>query len=408
MLRSGVAMKSSKNSFQLVLLFVLSSIPVPQFQNATLLDLYFLMLAFSSIPLSWTNPVLKKIILFGSIWSIAQIAIDINKNLAIPQIPQVIGLQIVIYASGFYWLYIRKKISVLKMAIAVFGGSTAQLIFSSSLELNNPWKFDLMIPGTFFLLYLAQNKIGRTSGKLVIFSFLVFLNLLSDSRSGIFLTLITFLFVLFQERSTGRNVIKIGFLSVATLFILISIYPSLATQGLLGERAQALQEQSSGSKFAFIPQARPEFIQALIITSKSPLLGIGSYGVVDPTISNESLQILNNNFANLNLNQIRYLTYSRGVYVGYSNHSQMGSSLLFAGIFSIPFFGYLLFTIVKLFGRGFRGRSQVTPPVIWLLNAISWELFFSPVTSLTKVYISISILFCAVLLSEIAGRETAA
>jgi len=367
---------------------------------ASLLDIFFTLILFSSLPLALKNPVLRIFVFACFAWLAIQFVSDfVNQTLQL-SIASLLGLQVLAYAAGMNWLYVKRGIEPLKIILAIGLGFLIQTFQSGTINYTNPWKYGFNFTASILFIFLV--KLIFKSSYVDSFALIILMgvNIFFDMRHGFGLALLTLLILVIKPKKNQTLLaLRVGTI-IAIPLVLVSSYADFAKSGLLGERAARLQFQAEALDTNFIFQSRPEVFQTIYLVSKSPLLGYGTYGIPDGVVVQGALEFVNRYFTTLDYNSRNYLLQTSQVRVGYAAHSQIGATLIYGGLgvllFWIPFFR----TITKLFFRMLKGSDQYQGALIFVLLTLAYNIVFSPLGFLSRFQIAMVIFLASSYLIE--------
>jgi len=388
---------------------VLGAIPVAKNGNASALDLYFLLVSTQSVPLAWSNKYLKRIITVSAIWFILQLISNLIFKTKIFGVPGLMGLQVAVYSCGIFWLHRNKNMSLIEITTALILGYALLIPQTGLLSSSNYWKYGYsVVLSSLFLTYLAQ----LTEKKFIFviaLLFLVVINYSFGNRNGLGVCLLTLFLVIFSSkdlkvRKFSQNSLLFFVISIFIL-IFFTIYPKLVINGFFGSRAQVQYSQFTNNSYSLLLGGRPESVQSAYLIFKSPLLGYGSYGRPSGDKTDAALDFIDKNVIKLDANSIRYLRQSDGLVVGYSTHSQIGSSVLFGGVGVLLFWFFFLYGAFQNLKILFSRHERLGTMMIFFTLATVWDVFFSPLGQSAKLELSLCIFFCVVNLDNLYLRN---
>lgn len=330
------------------------------------------------------------------LWGFAQIISNIYFKSKVLTVPALMGVVVMIISTMLYVIAIQNIHAMFFTIIAI---TTGWIIFEitivDSAQYSNQWKYGLGVPIAVLLVAITGFLRIRFLHYSVIFV-LIYWCIYNDSR-GLAICLIfalIFSFSLVSRSSRSNNNLWIS----AALLILIGfffVYPNISSSGLLGYRVklEQLANESNGQRYNFILSARTELPQTMFLFSRHWKLGIGSYNKIDLADNLASIEFIDKNVTHLNINQRARLMVNNLEPTGYNGHSQLGSSLLYAGILAAPFWiNFLLINIYAIFNV-VKKIQIFSTAIIFLEGICVFDAFFSPLSYSAHISISLAILF---------------
>lgn len=337
-------------------------------------------------------------------WSLHQFIRDIITNSSFPSAFVAAGPLLIAFVLYSIYLSERNKIAWNKMlGCLTIGGLLLEFSVGYAFQTSNNWKYSYGILVTLSVLILLSNNKANNRFLLIIILILIFIDFQQDSRSLLIATLLCAILILFINRFKIFKIkySKIINVSLVLTLILVALMPFPLNSTLIQSR--------NGS----IPSANPTLLnETLSARLEAPQLaylallnlpfGIGSYGHIEDSQNRSSIEFVDKYIKHLNINEIRYLRNNPQLNLDYTVHSQIGTSVLFGGIFAVPFWVWLL-------RRSYQ--STITIITYGLINKIPcfflnlmtiWNAFFSPYT--TRSYILIGIAIFANLDPEITKK----
>jgi hypothetical protein len=331
-----------------------------------------------------------RILIFGLLWLLGQIATDIVKGTPWHDLARgwsAIGIFLVEFAVVYMLVSEREQRLYGIMFGAAVGGLIQQFVQPSPYFSMEPWKFGYGPP----LALLLVAWLGRRyrdnvrTGILPVILLLIFgaLSIFLNARSlGGFIAL-TGLLIWFRGTALGRMAIsrklrpgRAIFLAAAVIVLATSVmwsYKYAATQGWLGEKARQKYEMDTGGKLGLLIGGRVEVIPAIFAVTDSPILGHGSWA--------------------RDARYRHYLLLARDLGYGRSEaeleqglersdlipaHSHILQAWVWAGILGALFWLVVLLVVMRTVMLTFRFPNRIYIPVLFLgLNDV-WNILFSP------------------------------
>jgi hypothetical protein len=385
----------------LVLATLLVGVAIPLYNKGVILavEALFLLISPVIIPTISSSRFLKMLWALSALWSASQIVSDIVHSTQMFSAPTFVGPSVALLASGLFWVHDNFRISVSAILIAVgLGWVCLELIAGQAMASSNPWKYGMSTPVVVTILAFAHARKFKRRSILVLLIVLAGISLRFDSRleTGLLLACAAGLFVVGKQNGVGsRGWWRLGLLAAAALGMYFA-YPSIALSGLLGDRAYAQQVlyESQGSNFLLA--TRLEFPQMIYLVAQHPWLGIGSYAGLSTGEAFAALGFLNDYVAPLSQNAQQYLLNPSEGYPGYNTHSAAMGSVLFAGILALPFWIFLLWSILRSAWSFTKGRVIVPALLIYMCGLTSWDTFFSPLTTRSHVSLAVTVFLVGV------------
>ncbi|MFC0449804.1 hypothetical protein [Rhodococcus jostii] len=353
---------------------------------------------------------LRRLWLVALLWSAAQVVSDlVHKQYHFSSLMYVAPVTALL-ATGLLWLHSQRAISVSALLVAVGAGwMILEIISGNILSSSNPWKYGLSTPVTILVLSIAYNRKMSRATIVGLLLALAVTSYLFDSRIQLALFLVCAISLCFvhdsrskQERRTTRT---IGSLLIVG-FSLYSAYPAAASSGILGVRASQQQAVYDKEGANYVLATRKEFPQIAYLVSQNPVLGIGSYGALSREQRSGALEFVDSHVAPLTATDRSYLTSSASTNVGYRAHSSAMSSALYAGIFALPFWVFLLVQNGRAALRFAQGRGTVPVLLLYMCALTTWDAFFSPITNRTHLSVGITLFLLAVVMKREKNADT--
>ena len=243
----------------------------------------------------------------------------------------------------------------------------------------DPWKWGLAVPVGLVVAAGLSGRLGARLPWLTVAAFVALgaLSVMLGYRSfgGISLLAAGYLslsaVVSRQKRaanhSTLRAVLGLVFLAAAGLAVL-GVYSAAASQGLLGQTAQAKYANQAGA-FGAILGGRPEALVSTQAILDSPVLGHGSWAR-DPV------------YAKLLAERQKALGYEvTREYVGTDlipAHSYLLGAWVWAGFLGAVFWFGVATVALWLLANLYRLRVDVAPLLVFSAMLLLWDIAFSP------------------------------
>ena len=390
-----------------------SALPVIARGNATVLDIVSILMAPITLPIAFKNTFLKRVIISALLMNLVQSISDLAHRTQLISMPGLLGLQISLLVSIMYWFYDSKKIPWRIIVVSVSIGMIALQFLGHWVNSSNIWKYNLnfAICTAAFSLALSKNSL---SGIQLCFGFLaIVLSLIFDFRAALFasaLYLITSLYLILTQKKgaiprksiNNQKPLVLVILAIGILVIIFS-YPKLAADGVLGTRAseQQIALNSEGLGSYYLLNARPELPYILILSSRSPWLGYGSYGTPTGTDVYSSLEKLNRVLPLSDVNLRNWLLASNPKTSGYNVHTRLGATAFSGGLFTLIFWLYYLGTTFRIALQSLILKRKETALLTFLLFWAFWDTLFSPLTVTARFEIAISLFVNAVVQKKI-------
>ena len=160
-----------------------------------------------------------------------------------------------------------------------------------------------------------------------------------------------------------KNIIKV-FLILGIAFVGITYtYEKLVSNKYLGEVAYKKYEKQKNSEIG-LASGRIDFFEALYAASKKPILGWGSYAKDNGKIREEFHNKIGSEYM--------------GSYEIVPSHSHILGAWVFAGVFGLFFWLYVLKIIYNFFMNGLFVNIRMLFFNLLILCSMLWDIFFSP------------------------------
>jgi hypothetical protein len=257
-----------------------------------------------------------------------------------------------------------------------------------------PWKFGYA-EGTILLVVIVSCYFyARRRHGIVLLSLvgIAGVNLVLNYRSQLLILLVTLAMItpllpervgrlrlLPREGTTARVVISVLFVIVAgsTAVGLVNI----ATQrGLVGEEAQAKNEEQAGAALGMLLGGRPEILVSSRAVMDSPWLGHGSWAR-DWKYQEMLTDLLAKKGEDVDFNYVQAIGEQT-----IPAHSELMSAWVSAGILGAIVWFYILWLTVKAFLRVAKTLPPLAPLYIYLLATMTWDIFFSPFGNTRRIF----------------------
>lgn len=379
-----------------VLAALLIGVAVPIYNKGVLLgaDVLLLLIAPVILPTIVRSRFLKLLWAFAILWSASQVISDVVHGTQLFSAPTVMGPLIALLASGFFWVNDNFRIGIPEILLAVgMGWIGLELVAGQAMASNNPWKYGMATPIVVTVLAFAYARLFTTKTIVALLLILAGISFWFDSRfeTGLLIACAAALIVVGKRTVIDRRGWwRLGLLAVAILAMYL-VYPSVAISGVLGDRAYAQQVLYNSEGANFLLATRLEFPQMLYLVLQDPWLGIGSYAQLNAGDAFAALNFLNDHVVSLNPNALQYLLNPVEGYPGYNTHSAALGSVLFAGILALPFWIFLLWSVLRSARRFTQGNSVAPALLIYMSGLAVWDTFFSPLSTRSHVSLAVTL-----------------
>lgn len=389
-----------------ILPILAAGIAVPVYNQGTLvlLDLLLFLIAPVLLGVVLKDRFLVSLWSVALLWSFAQVVSDLLHGGQLFSGVMMTGPLVALLTTGLFWAHRNGNLSIpLILLAAGVGWLVLELATGQALGSQNPWKYGLASPTVVAVLAFAY---WRRSPRWVLGMILLGLagvSLYFDSRFQTGLLLGCFVAIaLFDAgaRRRGRN-LRRQLLVVALATGLFFGYPTVAMSGILGERAYAQQVVYDSNDANYLLASRIELPHTMFLAFQNPVFGIGSYGQVEGQQASQALEFVHNHITPMTFNTRNYLIGSDIGNVGYRAHTQVMSSILFAGVLALPFWVFVVFQII----RGIQGfRSTAAVVLVYLSGLTVWDVFFSPLIARSHIGLGITLFLVGATVTSSKGR----
>jgi hypothetical protein len=366
--------------------------------NLTLLLPYCLLFSKTIFRSISNNKFLRNLNAFALLWALTQLLSNWIHGTRLLTIPVALGPIGVIVGSALYSLH--ERFPGTKLKILQFGcmGLILFRVLDTSLLLDrNYWKFVLGTPIS-LLIIVTLYRVQRTYFRIIIIALLAVFSIINDARALALILLTTaLLLLLLNLRKDAKKIFSGKLIGMLLLFIAI-LYPFVADSGFLGQRVMIQQQLNNdkGERFNYILAARIELPQTLYLFTRHPLLGIGSYAIINTEENAASIDFVSNYITVLNVNQIKQLTFNDKIVTGYNGHTQIGASMLYGGVLVLPFWILFLRECLRMLNKSFKGETSHNGIIFFYFAFILGDIFFSPIVSYSYLTLGIAIFLIAV------------
>lgn len=286
----------------------------------------------------------------------------------------------------------RARLFALGLAVA---GLLAFVFVPQPFAASDPWKWGLALPVGLAMAAGLSGRAGARLPWLTVAAFVAFgsLNLLLGYRTlgGVSLLAAGYLSlcaVVGRRRSADfqsglHAVLGLAFVAAASLAV-VGLYSMAASQGLLGQEAQAKYLHQAGA-FGAILGGRPELLASTQAILDSPVLGHGSWAK-DPK------------YAELLVKRQKALGY--GVtpeYVGADlipTHSYLFGAWVWAGFLGAVFWFTVGGVVIWLLANLYPLQVEVAPLLVLSAMLLLWDIAFSPYGSGSRITAPYAVALC--------------
>jgi len=390
-----------------IFLIITSAVSIYANGRITILDSFFLLLAFLSIPLSLKNPFLRPILVAAIFISLVQNLSDLVNGTKFFSITGFFGYQIVILTAGLYWLYKEKRVGLGTIVISTCLGISILQFNYGILNYSNLWKYNFSFAITMSCFVLANIFSKSLVLHFFLGIFMSFINYVNDFRAGLFASLVyAFLSIRLKYRfksdqnskSTKKYLLKLVSQSLLLVVLFFAIYPVLATNGYLGDRAQrqqiSFESANVGNRFIFA--IRPELPYIFFLSLQAPVLGFGSYGSPSGTQIDKALENLSGLVPVSEINFRKWLLASDLKTNGYNLHSRLGSTLIAGGWLTMFFWFRFFAQYSRVWFHSWWNSLMKSNLLGYALVFVFWDSLFSPPTHTSRFEIALLLLIGAI------------
>lgn len=395
----------------LVLSLVLIGVAIPAYNKGTVLLAEVLFL--SIFPVLFfalaKDGFLRIIWILAGAWSTAQVISDWTHGTEMFSAPTFAGLAAALLATALKWITTEFNISPPAILLTVgIGWTCLEIVTGETISSSNPWKYGLATPIVVTIIAFAYFRKFRVRSIVLLLLALAAASLLFDSRfeTGLLaITAVSLIVSTRQEQIKKPMRLRIVLL-IAAAFGLYLAYPSIALSGIIGDRAlqQQLLYVSRGTNFLL--GTRLEFPQMLFLVSQNPWLGIGSYAHISSGEAYAALGFLNSNVSPLNNNEVQYLLNPVEGYPGYNSHSSAMAAALFAGIWALPFWIFVIGGAITGIKRFLEGRAMAPALFVYMCGLTLWDAVFSPLSTRGHVSLAVTIFLLATTFGSMQNTDT--
>ena len=294
-------------------------------------------------------------------------------------------LLIIIKAGLVLW---RRDYNLRQILIYFFAGQIiGHLLQPKEFVLVNGWKYGY----GFCVIALGVLILNYSKRIFYLRVFLILCTLYSithASRSLGAITLLSFIFSFFPMKTTkhkigtGLSFIKIFVSVLATLLIFVG-YTTISSKGILGEEEQLRASRLTVSSLGPLV-TRGELLYAGRAFLNKPLLGYGG----QPKVEQEFLVAIATKLRSSGDVGVSYI-YLKDDRL--PTHSMILGSLVFAGVFALPFWIRFLHYCFMAFNKlTLVSKVNRTFPGFIVFNSI-WSAFFSPLGASVRMITAISL-----------------
>jgi len=347
-------------------------------------------------------PRLKRIMLLGLLWAVAQLLSDSLHHLSLSEIlrGQALILFLIIDLLAIIGL-VRKQIDRLVWLTAGFGAATlVGFVFQpNEYAAELPWKFG--IGGGISILVLVLSTLPRVRSTTLIFvALLASANLYLGSRAQSLVLGAAVAATLMSRisRAGARRVFAFVCLAIVLPSSLI-VYSQLATSGHLGTDTE-IKNQIQTSGMLGVLGGRPEFVYAGYAVITFPIMGLGSNALDDGGVLDKGSQAL----IRLGYSP-ESLVYSLRHPYEVPLHSYMLSALARSGVLAGPFWLTALFFLFRALLRVRRQPPEQRLFLYFLFFSALWDLNFSPLGSSARFLFALEMCAAMILIEKPKERN---
>lgn len=358
------------------------------------IQLFFLVCSPGILALSFNMRGQRAIWSAAAFWLVGQALVNWDAGVGIISVPTIIGPLVVMTAYGLLWVHKRigltMQVIVVSMSIGWLG---LELAVGHATSSTNPWKYGLGTPIIVLTLaLLAFLHRARISSAATGASALAVVCLYFDSRiQAVLLILVAGMLLIFKRSATRRK--RRGRMAVLCIAVACaySVYPAVADAGLVGQRAQEQQVEYDASNVNYLLATRLELPQMAYLAVANLPLGVGSYGQVPQSQALGSLDFVSSAVGELTPAQTNYLLSAETKTVGYVPHSAAMATILYGGVFAIPFWLYYSSILVRAIPRLIISLGPVPAPTLFMFGIALWDIFFSPLSDRTHISMALAL-----------------
>jgi hypothetical protein len=309
-----------------------------------------------------------------------------------------IGVLVAILVTIPVWAHGVEEIPTSSLCFAIALGWLGLAYTSNEVsQFLELWKFGVASPVAVLVLTLLwRTGSSRAVTMAAMFAFSA-TSLAADARFYALLGIAVALLVLLRGRAdllraSGR---RLTIAAAAGVVLFYVTYPSLASAGSLGDRAEAQQEILDQTESNFIVDNRAEMFQAAYIVVHNPLLGTGAKVPVEPALVTDTLRWLDGIGVSITPSREAYLSGRLDANLGYAPHSGMLDSAIQGGLLTIPFWA----VAIVILGRGilnYRGNDGGFALITFIGGLSVWNALFSPLDTTSYLGLSIALFLCLV------------
>jgi hypothetical protein len=355
------------------------------------------LLMFSRHGRTLLEPLPKRILLFGCLWLLSQVATDLI--LLTPVESLLKGwASIAFFLIEFAGLYMLLYGNIRRVKIFIVGfsaGGLLRCLFDPGYGYDvEPWKFGLGLPITLLLILIVvwcmEKKVLQPLWSEVTLLMLGTLSIYLNGRSlggAIIITVLLFHFsrgYIFQKMFLMRMnpVKKIGLLSVgiAMLFTILTTYQWAGELRVLPDNAQnkyELTKTTSLGVFGVILAGRSELLSSIPAVIDSPIIGHGSWAE-DPKYRAYLYEINNILGVERSIAQLEQSIESNDRIPA---HSHLMQSWVWAGLLGAVFWIVVLKIIIDAVIISLQITRPLSMLIIFVCIKATWDLLFSPFSS---------------------------
>ena len=199
------------------------------------------------------------------------------------------------------------------------------------------------------------------------------------------------------EKGSIFRLAVIAILAIAGGWSANQLVRYVSDAGLVAQKAQE-KNQAQAQAGNLIVGGRPEFFVGLKAAMDSPIIGHGSWA--------KNMKYLEMQHDMLEEYGMQHdLTDAEADSQGLiPSHSHIVGAWVFAGFMGVVFWAYVFWQAIKGIVAAATVRPTLAPFYIWLLVGFSWNIFFSPFGSSSRIIESFTVLVIVDLVGQSRGR----
>ena len=354
----------------------------------------------------------KKIIMLGGFWLLAQIFTDIVRGSTYHDFLRGWS-NISFFLFEFLAIYLLAGKSKRRLLLFAFGISLGQILTyfinpNIFAENGEDWKFGVGYALTLLMVLSTQFKsvwrIKFLSSFILLAVAVLNFSMGARSLGGICFISALYTFVyeknstnyLISEKFNYKSYISLLLISIVGGVLALNLYGTLASAGLLGESAEKKYEIQSQGEFGLLLGGRQELIVSTLAIIDSPVIGHGSWAK-DEKYSNLLPEILES----YGYDKSQAIIYEDELAGLIPTHSFLFGAWVNSGIFGAIFWLYILLICQKMLLIMYKIKYTLVPIIAFTAVNLIWNIFFSPLGAENRVYTAYSIVLLLFMMNQI-------